>query len=351
MVSLRGDPVYAVAKAYGLRSFLLTPAALEELSYAKNLNDFVEILRPTHYGVFLSQLHKPYSSAEVEKALWKGLVEHHFKLIETTHRPEFLRQLFMRHVHFNIKSVLKAKAMGKSADEILKHIDLFPETLLGVRDKTLKALNAKDLTEFLGEYLETPLSETLKTAVDVWNEKRDFSAVDAVIDKQYLENLFKVFRKTPRNERKFLQPFMFFELDVKAVATALRARFWGLIPSQAKNFLPSKTVSIDVDLLSSIVEAEELGKALEHLPENEIFDKIKGERSITNILSALEELTKNQKIRWAYKSFYRTPFRQTVLVAYLVLKETETKNLATIAKYIEEGVTDISMIRSSLSVP
>ncbi|MCS7110017.1 MAG: V-type ATPase subunit [Candidatus Caldarchaeum sp.] len=351
MVSLKSDPVYAVTKAYGFKSFLLAPTALEELSYAKNLNDFVEILRPTHYGVFLSQLQRPYSSAEVEKALWKGLVEHHFKLIETTLRPELLRQLFMRYVHFNVKSVLKSKALGKPPDEILKHIDLFPETLLGVRDQTLKALNTKDLTEFLGEYVETPLSETLKTAVDVLNEKRDFSAVDAVIDKQYHENLFKVFRKISRGERKLLEPFMFLELDVKAVATALRARFWGLLPSQVKNFLPSQTVSLDVKLLSSIVEAEEIGKALEQLPENGIFDKIKGERNITTVLSALEESAKRQKISWAYKSFYRTPFRQTVLVAYLVLKETETKNLATIAKYIEEGVTDISMIRSSLSVP
>ncbi|MDW8084031.1 MAG: V-type ATPase subunit [Candidatus Caldarchaeum sp.] len=350
-MTIRGDPVYAVTKAYGLRSYLLSPSALEELAYVKNLGDFVDILRPTNYGPFLSQLQKPYTSAGVERALWKSLVDTHFRLIETSLNPGLLQQLFMRYIHFNIKTVLKSKAMGKSSEEILKNIDLYPETLLGIRDQTLKALNAKELSEFLAEYLETPLAATVKTALDIWNERRDFSAIDAMIDKTYLEGLYTAFKKTARAERKLLQFFMFIEIDVKALTTALRAKFWGVTPNQVRNFLPSAMVTLETDFLSGLVEAEDVRKALEKLPENEVFARIRNETNFSKILFNLEESAKRYKLRWASQSFYKTPFRQTVLVAYLVLKENEVRNLATIAKYIEEGVSDVSVIRGSLTLP
>lgn len=351
MVTLKGDPVYAVTKVYALKSFLLAESALEELAYAKNLTDFVDILRPTHYGPFLSQLQRPYTAAEVEKALWRGLVDHHHKLIQSSLKPEMLQQLFMRYVNFNLKTILKSKALGKPIEEIIKNIDLYPETLLGIRDRTIKALNAKDFSEFLYEFLQTPLSGALKKAVEVWNEKRDFSALDAVLDKHYLDGLTKTYSKLSRDDRKLLQRWMFLEIDVKAFTTAMRARFWGLKAAQLKDLLPTKTVTLDLNLLSSLVEAEDVKRVLEQLPENELFEKITGEHEIQYIISTVEEKARKLKIKWAFQSFYKTPFKQTLLVSYLVLKENEVRNLSTIAKYIEEGVSDAVRIKSSLSLP
>ncbi|MEM1951944.1 MAG: V-type ATPase subunit [Candidatus Caldarchaeum sp.] len=350
MVTLRGDPVYAVTKTYGLKSYLLSATALEELAYAKNLSDLVDILRPSLYGPFLAQLLKPFTAAEIEKALWKSLVDHHYRLIQTSVKPKFLEQLFMRYVYFNVKTVLKSKALGKSPDEIIKNVDLYPEELLGIRDITLKALNAKDPSEFLTEYLETELAETIRTAVKVWTERKDFSASDAIIDKAYLEGLYKAFKKVGRSERKFLTPFMIYELDVKALATALRARFWKLTSSQVRNLLPAETVTLDPEFLTSLAEIEDVKKGLEKLPENELFAKVRSEQNLSAMLSMLEENAKKMKLRWAYESFYKTPFRQALVVSYLVLKENEVRNLATIAKYIEEGIKDISFIKSSLSL-
>lgn len=72
MVTIRGDPVYAVTKAYGLRSYLLSPSALEELAYVKNLGDFVDILRPTNYGPFLPNSRNPTLQRELREHCGKA---------------------------------------------------------------------------------------------------------------------------------------------------------------------------------------------------------------------------------------------------------------------------------------
>lgn len=348
MVTLRGDPVYAVTKVYALKSMLLPAAGLEDLAYSKNLSDFVDRLRATTYGPFLAQLQKPYTAVEVEKALTRGLVNIHHKLVQTANRPNLLKALFTRYVYFNIKTILKSRALGLSQDEILKRIDLYPEELTGVRDTALRALTAKDLGEFLKEFLATPYHGIVQKAVEVWNNRRDFSAVDAVIDRDYIEQLYKAYRKSPRDERKLLQSAMVLEIDMRALAIAIRGRLWGLVPSVLKEFLPEETVEVPRQLLDALVESDDVKNVLSQLPEKPVFSRIQAEQDVAQVVSAIEETVKSYRVKWASQSFYKTPFKQLNLIAFIYLKEAEVRNLSTIAKYIEEGVSDVSVIKSSL---
>ncbi|MEM0477954.1 MAG: V-type ATPase subunit, partial [Candidatus Caldarchaeum sp.] len=259
-----------------------------------------------------------------------------------------LKALFTRYVYFNIKTILKSRALGLAHDEILKRIDLYPEELLGVRDTALRALTAKDLGEFLKEFLATPYHSIVQKAVEIWNNRRDFSAVDAVIDKGYIEQLYKAYRKTPRDERKLLQHAMVLEIDLRALAIAIRGRLWGLVPSNLKEFLPEETVEVPRQLLDILVESDDVKKVLSQLPENPVFSRIRAEQDVAQVVSAIEETVKSYRVKWASQSFYKTPFKQLNLIAFIYLKEAEVRNLSTIAKYIEEGVSDVSVIKSSL---
>ncbi|MEM1946158.1 MAG: V-type ATPase subunit [Candidatus Caldarchaeum sp.] len=347
-MKLTGDPVYAVAKAYALRSQLLPFPVIEELADSKSLTEFVERLRASPYGPYLGQLQKPYTAIELEKAFWRHLITEHHSLAETSLTPQLLRQYFMRYVYSNVKTILKGKALGKPVDDIMKSIDLYAETLLGVRDQALRALGAKTLTEAVKEFTKTELASAVSTAINLWETKRDYSAVDAVVDKMYLEGLLHAYRETPASQRKEMTPFVSMDVDGYALTTVLRSRVWGLMPVQAKDFLPSQTIMIGREALDILLTAEDLGKALEDLPKPEFLSKISLEGSPSTLAAQIEENVKRNKLRYASKSFYKTPFKQAVLISYVILKEAEVKNLATIAKNIEEGVTDPNVIQRLL---
>ncbi|MEM2986368.1 MAG: V-type ATPase subunit, partial [Candidatus Caldarchaeum sp.] len=196
--------------------------------------------------------------------------------------------------------------------------------------------------------LATPYHSIVQKAVEIWNNRRDFSAVDAVIDKGYIEQLYKAYRKTPRDEKKLLQHAMVLEIDLRALAIAIRGRLWGLVPSNLKEFLPEETVEVPRQLLDILVESDDVKKVLSQLPENPVFSRIRAEQDVAQVVSAIEETVKSYRVKWASQSFYKTPFKQLNLIAFIYLKEAEVRNLSTIAKYIEEGVSDVSVIKSSL---
>ncbi len=348
MVGLRGDPVYAITKAYALKSFLLPFSALEELSDSATLTDFIERLRASPYSPYLTQLQKPYTALDVEKAFRRGLVEVHYRLMETAPWPDLLKQYFMRYVYFNIKTVLKGKAVGKPVDEIMKSIDLYPETLLGIRDKTLRALSAKDLSETMRELAKTELATAASSAIAVWEKKKDFSAVDAVIDKAYIEGLLMIYRSAPRTIRNSVKTFVAFDVDGYALTTALRSKAWNLTVPQAREFLPSQTIEVGQELLESLLTAEDLKKMLQAFSKTGYFADIVIDDNPAVAAAQIEEALKRKKIRYASQSFYKTPYQQTVLLSFIVLKEAEVQNLSTIAKNIEEGVSDPNVIQRFL---
>lgn len=348
MVTLKGDPVYALTKAYALKALLMPFSMLEELAYSRDLTDFVERLRASPYGPFLAQLQKPYRASEVEKAFWRGLVTTHYSFIETALRPGLLKALFMRYIYFNIKTVLKAKAMGKTVEEILQTVDLYPESLLKVRDQTLRAIAAKDVFEAVKELAKTSLADAASAAVSVWSTARDFSAVEAVVDKLYVNGLLEAYRKLSRSERKLHRQFVAIDVDSYALAAALRSRIWLLSASQVSSFLPKETIDIPLEMLVSIASSDDWVKVLEQLPKTVLLEKIEIVEDPLKMAAEIEEKAAMQKIKYAARSFYKTPFRQVNIQAYLVLKEAEVRNLSAIGKNIEEGVTDISFIRSLL---
>ncbi|MEM1936600.1 MAG: V-type ATPase subunit [Candidatus Caldarchaeum sp.] len=341
---LEGDPVYAVAKAYALRSLLMPYAVLEELADSRSLTDLVERLRTSPYGPFLAQLQKPFTALEVEKSLWRHLVHVHYGFIQTAPKPFLLKQYFMRYVYFNLKSILKGKAMNKPVDEVLKSVDLYPETLLAIRDRALRAASAKDMAEAVKELVKTELSSLVSSAVAVWESKRDFSAIDAVVDKMYVEGLLMAFKKTPRSARKYLRPFVSMDVDTYALTTALRSRGWRLTLPQAKEFLPSQTINVKMSDVENLLTAEDVKAVFQQIQLMDYMRKVSVEDELYKTALSIEESARNAKIRYSAESFYKTPYQQSVLAAFLVLKEVEVRNLSTIAKNIEEGVVDPAAI-------
>jgi len=221
---------------------------------------------------------------------------------------------------------------------------LYPETLLAIRDRALRAASAKDMAEAVKELVKTELSSLVSSAVAVWESKRDFSAIDAVVDKMYVEGLLMAFKKTPRSARKYLRPFVSMDVDTYALTTALRSRGWRLTLPQAKEFLPSQTINVKMSDVENLLTAEDVKAVFQQIQLMDYMRKVSVEDELYKTALSIEESARNAKIRYSAESFYKTPYQQSVLAAFLVLKEVEVRNLSTIAKNIEEGVVDPAAI-------
>ena len=127
----------------------------------------------------------------------------------------------------------------------------------------------------------------------------------------------------------------------------MRSRLWGLTPPQVSGFLPTETIDIPLEMLVSIATSDDWRKVFEEIPKTSFLEKIEVVEDPSK-MAEIEERASLQKIRYAARSFYKTPFRQVNIQAFLILKEAEARNLSTIGKNTEEGVTYIAFIRSLL---
>ena len=84
-------------------------------------------------------------------------------MLSVTGGSSILSAYFLKHVTWNLKIVLKGKALGKSYDELLPKINLRAEELLGRRDIVVKALVSKTLDEAIGALAGSDFAEDAKS--------------------------------------------------------------------------------------------------------------------------------------------------------------------------------------------
>jgi len=344
---LKLDPVYAVAKSFGIRGQILPFQFLEELAESRNLSEYVDKLRITPYGQHLAGLPKPYDQLAIEKMLRRHLIDVHYKLMSVVPKAELLSVYFYRYVAANMKAVLRAKAMGKSFEEIQAGLDLYAEELLKVRDEIIRAATAPSAEEAVEELKRTFLVVDATLAYQIWMEKKDLSILDAAIDRAVYEKIVKAFKKTPRRERKSVKEFISLEIDGYQILTILRAKTWEIPSPQIKMLILDRTYNIPKDNLEEMIEAEDFEEAFQILSETHYSRFIKAEaRDRASILRELEEAFRREIYKTALRMYRLKPFSLGVVLSTIILKELEVRNLTTIAIGLSEGLAASNIIQN-----
>ncbi len=335
---LKLDHVYAIAKSFGIKGQLLPFSYLEELAESRSVDEYVDKLRITPYGQHLAELRKPYDQLAIEKALKKHVIDVHYRIVNVVPRAELLSVYFYRYIASDTKAVLRAKAMGRSFEEIQQGLDLYAEELLGVRDEVVRAAAAASLEEAVEELKRTFLEPDVTLAYRIWEEKKDLSALDSAVDKAFYTKLLKAFKKTPRGSRKDLKEFIALEIDGYQILTLLRAKTWGLPAPQTRELLLEEQISITRDFVDEALEVESLGDVIQLLSNTPYRRLVAGEAEGVAAISTLEEAFRKELYRKASKIFKTKPFSLAVILATVLLKELEARNLTTIAIGLVEGL-------------
>ena len=106
--------IFGTVLSHGLRGRILTKSELQTLAESRDLEEMVTRIKNTVYLDAFAKVSKPYTAEKIEGALREHLVNTHVKMVNITGGSGILNAYFVRYITWNLKIILKGKALGKS---------------------------------------------------------------------------------------------------------------------------------------------------------------------------------------------------------------------------------------------
>lgn len=348
MLTTKLNSLYSIVRSYALKGMLLEYSIYEDLSNSKSLGEMVDKLRPTIYGNVLTDPPKPLTSENLEKIFQTNLIDVEYSLIRYIPRAVVLEAYFLRHVYRNLKTILKARALGIPYEEITPKINLRAEEHLKIRDLIVKALVEKDLKTTIETFKETQIYPDLQGALKVYEKEKDPLIFETSLDRSFYENLLNALKKTKKDERGPLRLLLAYEIDGYILTAFLRSRLWNLTPAEIRKFMLSSGIMINNKKIEKIIQATNMEEFLRELEESYYEDllKIVDPYNPLKTITLIESWFKEESIKKAKKAFLQDIFKLAILYSFIKLKEVEIRNLTAIAFGVEYGLTSSEILET-----
>lgn len=225
----------------------------------------------------------------------------------------------------NVKSLLRALAYGKKID--IGHIDLLdlgaysslsPETLL----------SGEDVIEILRMLERYGYSSLAQKARNNYEERQDVFELEAIIDRQYFDELMQRFRFLPEEQKTSLGPLVGMLLDRINLIWVLRYRInYGMESSHVYYLLAPQGHWLNKPVLMNMVAQNNLSDMRPKLPS--VWRRaLDGRTKLEDIENAAEQIF----MEFTASLFDKTQEPIVRLVSYLWLRQRQLKQIAIINK-------------------
>lgn len=324
---------------------MLSKEAMQTLAESRDMDELVTRLKNTIYLDTVSKLEKPYTAQAVENVLKGELVDFHASMASISRGSDLVNAYFIRYIIWNLKLILKGKALGKTYEEILQHVNLRAEELVGRRDVVVKAMVAKDLDEAVNNLSGSEFGDDAQKAAATYRENGDPQIFDTFLDHVFYRALAKGFATRREPDIKVL---VVPEIDAYNVLSVLRAKFWDLDEQQTREFVVGTTPSITDDIIQKMINADKVSDAVAELGNTVYKDIIPQSGNDIEMITQLESSFEKILFR-KYIGSFRTMFTHGLIISAIKLKSIEVKNLGAIASAVEQGMP-VDSVMSKLLV-
>jgi V/A-type H+/Na+-transporting ATPase subunit C len=328
--------IFGTVLSHGLRGRMLTKSELQTLAEARDMEELVTKMKNTIYLDAFAKLTKPYTAEKIEGALKEHLVNAHAKLVNITGGAGILNAYFIKYITWDLKIVLKGKALGKSYEELLPKVNLRAEELVGRRDVIVKALVSKNLEEAVAAISGSEFGEDASKAAAVYKDKGDLRIFDTYLDHVFYHDLGRAMNA--ESQSPDVKKVASTDIDSYNVLAVLRGKFWGLSSAEINDLIVSTTPKVTRDTLQKMVNIEKISEAIGELS-NTVYNGIIPQAA-SNDIDAITQLESNFEaigLKRVLGSF-RTMFSVGIMLGALKLMMIEIRNLSAIASGIEQKV-------------
>lgn len=336
------DRTYSMVKSFVIRGNLLTSQALEELAESKSLADMVVKLKGTVYAEAISKLQPPYTARKMETVFRGRLADIHQALLKFTPKTSLLASYYLKFIAGNLKILLKGRAQRKSDEEIVSHLDMHAEELVGRRDMVVRALSAENLDQTV-ELLEgSEFAAEAESALATFKDTGKFQVFDIYIDKAFYNRVVNSFTSEHKGDTR-VRDIVAVDVDSYNTLAVLRGRLWDLEPSEIRGLLIKPFFDVTETDLKNMIDGESLAEAVKILSRTVYRRLIPQVEPSEAALASLEDAFRVLGYRRASNPFLRDIHRISVVLGAVKLSELEARNLAAIAFGVEQhlNVKDI----------
>ena len=325
-----------------MKGRMLTRNELQTLAESRDIEELVTRMKNTLYLDVLSKLTKPYTAEKIEGALRENLVNNHVKMVSIAGGSGVLNAYFVKYITWNLKLILKGKALGKSYEELVPRINLRAEELVGRRDTVVKALVAKNLEEAVAALAGSEFGEDAAKAAAAYKEKGDLRLFDIYIDHVFYRDLGRAL--TIESQSPEVKNIVAVDIDSYNILAVLRGKYWNLSQNDIDDLIVATTSKVPRDTLQKMINIEKVSEAITELGNTVYKDIIP--QSATDDINAIMQLEASFESLQLKKiiSSFRTMFSVGIMVAALKLMMIEVRNLAAIASGVEQKVPTESIM-------
>jgi V/A-type H+/Na+-transporting ATPase subunit C len=340
--------IFGTVLSHGLRGRMLTKGELQTLAESRDMEELVTRIKNTVYLDAFAKLSRPYNAEKIEGALREYLVNTHAKMVNVTGGAGILNAYFVKYITWNLKIVLKGKALGKSYEELLPKINLRAEELVGRRDIVIKALVAKNLEEAVAATAGTEFGEDAAKAATVYKDKGDMRIFDTYLDHVFYHDLGRAI--TSESQSPDAKKIASTDVDSYNILSILRGKFWGLSPVAINELIISTTSKVPRDTLQKMINIEKIPEAVGELA-NTVYKDIIPQAGANDIdlIMQLEAGFESLSLKRVVSSF-RSMFSVGIMLAALKLVMLEVRNLSAIASGIEQKVPPETIVSRLIRV-
>ena len=334
--------IFGTVLSHGMKGRLLSKNELQTLAEARDIDELVTRMKNTVYLDALSKLTKPYTAEKIEGALRENLVNNHVKMVSIAGGSGVLNAYFVKYITWNLKLILKGKALGKSYEELVPKINLRAEELVGRRDTVVKALVAKNLEEAVTALAGSEFGEDAAKAAAAYKDKGDLRLFDIYIDHVFYRDLGRAL--TIESQSPEVKNIVSVDIDSYNILAVLRGKYWNLSQNDIDDLIVATTSKVSRDTLQKMINIEKVSEAITELG-NTVYKDIIPQSATgdINAIMQLEASFESLQLKKVVSSF-RTMFSVGIMVGALKLMMVEVRNLAAIASGVEQKVPTESIM-------
>lgn len=334
---------YIGTKAFALRGSLLDAATVQKLSETTSLDELVNRLRSTPYAEAISKLSPPFNSRLIELALRERLAAVHHTVAQSARRYGIFEFYYLKNIAWDLKVVLKARALNKSYEEMVEYLSMKAEELVGRRDLIVKVLSAKDVNEAVSMLSGTEFHSDVEKALARYASKQEVRffdiyidhAVLAAISKEYSTNS-KIYSSRPPSVNG-IEEIVSLDLDAYNTLAVLRSKLWGLSESEIQELIVSPGGRVHSSILNSMAGADSAAEAVK-LFDSAYHFELQGAPNDEELIDMVEDRFAQMSKTTATLAFVWQGLSPGTMLALVKLMEFEVSNLAAIAVGVEAGM-------------
>lgn len=331
---------YLISLLRGKRSQLLDRQQLVSLSETKSQTEIIGVLSEGSYGPELSKLTPESTPIETERAIRQGFARAVMSIINAAQGDtrDFLAEYRRRFDAYDLAGLIGFKAQGKTWEEYLatrQPLALMKEAelhrLYSLDDLTAIAYSGGDrhlVERMKGFSMEDAAAEKaslLRDTINGWGEERFY---------KYIEE------KLSGTDRESCEPIVGSSIDIANLLVILRSK--GLGTAGIRDHLIPTHWKLNQRTIDQLLASPDVSQALDAISSHDYYQKIlagarqKFEESKS--LAFIEVALRVHQLKLSTRLFLGSPYSVGIVLAFLVLKENEAKNLAAVLTGVGAGI-------------